>query len=214
MLGVFRDMADDRTKAFLAALNASTPSTEVTTVPTFTPNQLAAIAREVATNVREVEDIVKAYGLTPEQYAAHIHKNGYYQQLLQSYAKEWESIKSTNRRLAFQAAAALEEQLPVLAYRMGNAREDLADVTSIAKLFAQLAGASTTPGNAPLEQNQRFAIHIVIGDRTVSLETNSPQKSGEEISPNREISSESGTSIQKSKMESLPKSLVQDTERS
>lgn len=169
---------DEQREAELAAklIDAEAPDRVVPVLskPALTPNVLAAMARDIATNVYEIEEVVAKYGLTPAQFAVHVHSNGYFQSLLQSYAAEWESIKSTNKRLAFQAAVALEETLPDLARRMGSTREDFADAIGAAKLFTQLAGAGSPPGGSQVsEAGQRFSIQINIGDRKVSLEADS-----------------------------------------
>ena len=171
---------DEQREAELVAelIDAEPPGREVPvpTRPDLTPNQLAAMARDIATNVYEIEDVVQKYGLTTAQFAAHVHPNGFFQNLLKSYAAEWESIKSTNKRLAFQAAAALEESLPALAHRMGSKAEDFADAIGAAKLFTQLAGAGSVPGSTPVEAGQRFSIQINIGDRTVALTASQPKE--------------------------------------
>jgi hypothetical protein len=163
---------DEQREAELAAklIDADPPGREAPepSKPALSTNQLAAIAREIATNVYEIPAILEKYDITQAQFAAHVYPNGYFQGLLKSYAAEWESIKSTNKRLAFQAAAALEESLPALAHRMGSKAEDFADAIGAAKLFTQLAGA----GEKPLDTNaqgERFSIQINIGDRTVAL---------------------------------------------
>ena len=163
---------DEEREAELVAelIDAEPPGRDVPvpTKPDLTPNQLAAMARDIATNVYEIEDIVKKYNITTAQFAAHIHPNGFFKNLLQSYAAEWESIKSTDKRLKFQAAAALEESLPTLAHRMGSKGEDFADAIGAAKLFAQLAGAGEKHGDA-VSGGERFSIQINIGDRTVAI---------------------------------------------
>jgi len=159
--------------------------------PDLTVNQLAAIARDIAINVYEIEVICEKYDITKAQFAAHVHPNGFFQNLLRSYAAEWESIKSTEKRLKFQAAAALEETLPALARRMGSKSEDFADAIGAAKLFAQLAGAGDKQGDA-LSAGERFSIQINIGDRTVAIESDSKQAipaepEGQSLSPPRTL---------------------------
>src|SRR5271165_422701 len=174
-------MDEEREAELIAKLLDADPPGQVVpspSAPELTINQLAAIAREIAINVREIPDILAKYDITAGQFSTHVYPNGYFQQLLKSYAAEWESITSTNKRLAFQAGAALEETLPAIALRMGSTREDLADVIGAAKFFTQLAGAGAGPGGTPAESGQRFSIQINIGDRTVSLEA-SPNAPGQ-----------------------------------
>jgi hypothetical protein len=183
---------DEQRKAELTAqLLDAKPQDQVVPVaskPLLTINQLAAIARDIAINVYDLEDIIRKYDITPAQYTAHVLPNGYFQKLLRSYTAEWESIPSTNKRIALQAGAALEESLPALAHRMGSKSEDLADVIATARLFTQLAGAGAGPGNTTAEAGQRFSIQINIGDHTVSLEAGEQSSRQEDISENTEIS--------------------------
>lgn len=184
-------MDDQREAELVATLIDADPPEQVVPVPSIpllAPNQLATIAREIATNVYPIEDIIAKFDLTPAQYAAHVFPNGYFQTLLQSYAAEWESIKSTNKRLAFQAAAALEQSLPALAHRMGSKSEDFADAVGAAKLFTQLAGAGAQPGVPTTEAGQRFSIQINIGDHTVSVATTEEVPEQPKISADAEIS--------------------------
>ena len=202
---------DEEREADLVAklIDAEPPGRDVPvpTKPDLTPNQLAAMARDIATNVYEIEDVVKKYGLTAAQFAAHVHPNGFFQNLLKSYAAEWESIKSTNKRLAFQAAAALEESLPALAHRMGSKTEDFADAIGAAKLFTQLAGAGEKPGDAATG-GERFTIQINIDSHQVEV----ARRLAQEVPPITEIQGVAVETLQGPEVDSLPKQLVQNTE--
>jgi hypothetical protein len=170
-------MTDDILTALTAALTDTGSSVDKLNL---TPNLLAGIARDIATNIRELPDILLERGITEDQYKTQIEPNSYFQSVLQTYVREWESIGSTKMRIILQAQFALEDKLPVLAGRMSHPNEDLADVATVAKFLKELAGVGPAATNAPSEAKERFSIQIVIGDRSVAIEAKEPQKLVEE----------------------------------
>lgn len=112
-----------------------------TQTPDLGSGVLAAIAREMAIAIRKPEDILAPFNLTIEQFEHDVQPLAFYKQCYEAFVAEWESAGSTNRRIALQAGAALEQILPKLAARMIKSGETLPAVTETAKLFAKLSGA-------------------------------------------------------------------------
>ena len=137
------------------------------------PALLALIARELATEAYTLEQVLKRYELTAEDFETLYAANPYYKRVLEDYTKEWHALGSTHKRLAFAAAAALEEKLPVLADRMGSRSSELSDAVAAAKLFRELAGIAAPAPNTNAQSGTPFSIQINFGDRKVSLETRS-----------------------------------------
>jgi hypothetical protein len=135
------------------------------------PQLFTRLAREIVTGARTLDEILDRYDLSREYYDTQVAPNAYFQKLMEEYTKEWQSIGSTHKRLAFAAAVALEEKLPVLAQRMGDHKVGLSDAVNAAKLFKDLAGiAAPAPVQNPGQPGDKFSIHIDFGHRVVNLE--------------------------------------------
>jgi hypothetical protein len=133
------------------------------------PALMTLIAREMATELRPFEKILEKYLITQDFFDAEIAPNPFFQRVLADYTKEWHSLGSTQKRLAFSALVALEEKLPVLADRMGSRQSELSDAIAAAKLFKDLAGIAP-PMAAPGGNNERFTISINLGNNAVKIE--------------------------------------------
>ena len=134
------------------------------------PTLMALIAHGFATELFNRDQILQRYGLDEAGLQA-IEANPYYQRVLQDYTKEWHAPSTTAKRLAFYAQVALEEQLPILAARMGDRQSALSDAVNTAKLFRDLAGIAPPVAGSGVSQGTPFTISINFGDRKVALET-------------------------------------------
>lgn len=138
------------------------------TLPRFSLVQLGKLAREVATDVRELADVLHDFELTEDQFQ-HLQEKTPFGNMLKAAIQEWNSALSAQDRIRILAANALEEQLPMLAARMGNEKEPLSGAVETGKLLAKLAdiGEGARHGSA----SERFTITINLGDdKTLTLE--------------------------------------------
>ena len=133
--------------------------------PALTANQMAAIAREMAMNVRGADVVLRAAGITKGQFENYVVVHPYYKRCYETFVVEWESALSTNKRIAIEAAAALEDTLPYLIARMQDDKEPLNQATETAKLFTKLAGAGETTGANAV--GEKFSISIILGPETI-----------------------------------------------
>jgi hypothetical protein len=112
-----------------------------------TMGQLTALAREIAQDLYPLPQLLNKHAITQNQYEFLCEHNEYFKNTLASECKEWQSIASTEKRVRLQALAALEDKMPNIANRMGQAAEKLGDVVEAAKFFAKVANVDTTvPG--------------------------------------------------------------------
>lgn len=151
---------------------------------------LTIVARELATEAFTLEQIFRRHNLDQTYYDEQIAPNLYFQRVLADYIKEWQAMGSTHKRLAFAAAAALEEKLPVLADRMGSRQSELADAVAAAKLFRELAGIAAPLASAGANAGTPFTISINFGDRKVALEATPVAPSLEPVRSDTEGQSE------------------------
>jgi hypothetical protein len=126
-----------------------------------TPSSLAALAREVAMDIKVLPDILKHYKLTEETYID-ICKVPFYKRALEVATIEWNSALSTHERLRIEAAASLEDALPGLSARMNNKDETLPAATEVGKLFAKIAGIGE-PERGGAAATEKFTITINLG---------------------------------------------------
>ena len=131
----------------------------------FGPPQMVALARDVGMNIYPLGTVLSNHRLTNAQYEFLQTYNEFFRNSVIQQANEWQGLKSTQDRLRAEAAAALEEKLPILASRMGNQGEKLADAVEAAKLFAKIAGVD---GDAPgvRRGGEGFTITIDLGADT------------------------------------------------
>ena len=141
----------------------------------YEPALLTRIARELATETFTPEQIITRYDIDPEIFAK-ILANPFFQRVLADYTKEWQSLASTQKRVAASALMALEENLPVLADRMGSRASGLADAVAAAKLFKELGGIAAPAPQNQAQQGDGFAIRIDFGSHKVSLQSESPKQ--------------------------------------
>lgn len=131
-------------------------------LPEITAVQLAQLAREIAQDIGLLPAILQKYKLTQPQYEFIEKHNAFFRSVLATEIKNWQSIKSTEARLRLQAQAALEQQMPSVANRMGNAAEKLGDVVEAVKAFARIAGVDAPPAG-PATTGERYQIVIDLG---------------------------------------------------
>ena len=128
------------------------------------PAQIAMLAREMAVAIKDPHLILEAMGVTQAQFDTYVRPNAFYKRAFEAFVLEWESALSTNKRIALQSAAAIEDILPKLSARMSNGQEGLPAVTETAKLLARLAGIGEEKRN--VAEGERFSIVINLGADT------------------------------------------------
>lgn len=130
-----------------------------------TPTRLMQLARDLAIDIQTVPNILAKHGITQAQFEYLSIYNEFFKNALASQATEWQGVKGTADRLAAQAAAALEEQMPTLASRMGSKAEKLVDAVEAAKLFATIARVDGKSGDGR-RNGEGFTITIDLGADT------------------------------------------------
>jgi hypothetical protein len=123
-------------------------------------HRIAAFVRDVAVNLYPIEKTLQKHGISVEQFAL-LKNNDFFKKALECALIEWNSPQSTQKRLAMEAAIALEDAMPVIAARMHKTTESMRDLVEVAKLFAKMAGVGeTTQQSSPSE---KFSVVINLG---------------------------------------------------
>lgn len=129
-------------------------------------NKVSALVRDLAQNMYDVPDILKKHGLNEAQYRL-LAGNEFFKSALEQFTIDWNTAGNTQKRLALEAAIYLEDGLPNVAARMGKATEPLADVVSLVKVLAEIAGTIGAKAiHAPVAPSERFKIIINLGADT------------------------------------------------
>jgi hypothetical protein len=135
----------------------------------FTPVRLAMLAGEVAMDMKELPDILKAYNLTAEVYEK-VCEIPFYANALETARLEWNSPLGTHARIRIESAAILEEALPGLSARMKSRDEAFPAAIEAGKLFAKIAGLGE-PEKAGASSGEKFTINIDLGqDKKLTYE--------------------------------------------
>jgi hypothetical protein len=137
---------------------------------------LGALAREMVMGIRPQAKVLEMFNITEAQFKE-IMVLPFYKRVHEALTIEWESATSTNKRLAVQAGAALEEILPRVVARCANANEALPAVLTGVQTLAKLAGA----GEDKTAQNQGEKFRIVINLGADKIEFNETKKMVEVI---------------------------------
>lgn len=126
----------------------------------WTIQRVAALVRDLAMNMYDLPYILAKHNLTAEQHA-YLEKNEFFKRAVEMAVLEWNSPHSTQKRLAMEAAIALEDALPTMAARLSKPTEQLAGVVALASLFTKIAGIGE---NTPTQNiGEKFKITINLG---------------------------------------------------
>lgn len=126
---------------------------------------MAALAREIAMDIREHHVVLKEYGVNQNQYDF-LLETPFFKRALETAIIEWNSATSTPERIRLEAAAILEDALPHLGARMQRLSEGLPGIVEAGKLFAKIAGLDNSDKNAAAP-GERFRITINLGGDVV-----------------------------------------------
>lgn len=134
----------------------------------WTIHKVADLVRDLAMNLYDEPTILAKHGLTAIDFDV-IKKNKFFQNALEQETIAWNSPQSTTRRLALEAAMAVENALPTVAARLTNSNEPLADVVSLLKVLSEIAGAIGSKANVQSgPAASQFKITINLGGESTT----------------------------------------------
>ena len=140
----------------------------------------AALAREIAQDIRDPVDILPDYGFTgPDDPAwKRLQKSHDFIGLLLQSAREWNAADSTPKRIRYKALASLElviAEMHVIAMTHEN-RERRIEAAKFIKSVAGFDGGGGIGGRGALEDGVGgVSITINIGAKTVSAQLSQPK---------------------------------------
>ncbi len=135
--------------------------------------KLIQLAREIAMDIRPLDEILKTHNLTHDQFE-HVARLPRFQSYLESEASSWHGSLNTHERVKLKAAAMLEEWLPELNIRMHDRAENLNAKIEAGKLARDLAGFARN-GVGVEGAGEKFSVTINLGqDASLKFEKQLP----------------------------------------
>jgi hypothetical protein len=122
---------------------------------------LAALAREMAMNIRNYKAVFADFGITEEDYYE-ICKNEFFKKAKEQIALEWNSTGSTADRIRLQGQAGTEVLMPVAIRRALEATTPLDSVLDTLKMTAKIGGIGDKVADAQ-SGAEKFVITINLG---------------------------------------------------
>jgi hypothetical protein len=133
--------------------------------PNLSASQMAALARELVTNIRDPILTYTEFGINEAQFKQHVKTNEFFKRVYESSVIEWESVKSVDQRISLKSRAILEDSLPVLGADITDAAHALPARVQAATLIAKLGGIGED--RREIAPGERFTITINLGADTV-----------------------------------------------
>lgn len=129
------------------------------------------LAREIAMDIKPLEQILDMLGLSPASWAV-IREDARFQGYLRRCVEEWEGAINTSERVKIKSLAFVEESLPEFFARAHDPKESLPAKTEILKTVARFAnvGGSDFAGAG---SGERLSVTINLGsDKQLRIERN------------------------------------------
>ena len=136
------------------------------------------LAREIASDMREIPDILALYGITSEQWDA-LQNSPRFRRLLQTSMEEWQSVANTAERVKVKSLAFVEEVLPEFYGRVHDPKETLSAKNEVLKTISRLAGIGGAVEGAITGERMVITINLGADNQLSFVKTSSPVIEGE-----------------------------------
>jgi len=120
-----------------------------------------SIAREIAINHKSVEDILKEYSVSAEDWKL-LSEDPDFTRILQAEIIAWQGAQNTIERTRLKAAALMEEWLVEANTHLYDPHVSLSSKIELAKLIEKMAGISASNANG-IDAGGGFRVTINIG---------------------------------------------------
>jgi hypothetical protein len=107
--------------------------------PGFNDVTLLKLAREIAMDIRPLEDLLASLEISAENWGI-IQSLPTFQTYLRGAVEEWQSATNTQERVRLKSLSFVEEALPEFFARAHDPKESLAAKTEVLKAVAKFAG--------------------------------------------------------------------------
>lgn len=139
----------------------------------FNDTGLIKLAREIAMDVRPLDEILETFEITPENWQK-LTESTRFQYLLRSEIEAWNSATNTAERVKIKSLAFVEEALPEFYARAHDPKEPLNSKVEVLKTISKFAGIGGSNFDASM-QGERFSVTINLGaDQQLKIEKTLP----------------------------------------
>lgn len=126
------------------------------------------LAREIAMDMRNLEEILKTHGITQPEWDD-ICTQPAFQRLLRGEVEAWESATNTAERVKLKSLAFVEEALPEFFARAHDTKELLSAKVEVLKTISKFAGVGQSVDNTNL--GDKLTVTINLGsDQSLKIE--------------------------------------------
>jgi hypothetical protein len=151
---------------------SNTPKTgQLTTESTIFAVDFAALAREIAMDVFDLQQILDLHKLSDEEWMK-ISDNPKFQAILKNMIADWESAANTRERVKIKAATGLESVLEPYIAEIQDTKIPLAQRVEAGKFLARLGELD---GNLGVGQGDRFQIVLNMGTSHQAIDVSVPK---------------------------------------
>jgi hypothetical protein len=142
----------------------------VVQTPSFDELTIVKLAREIAMDLRPIEDIVESLGISSPEWDA-IQALPLFQDRVRTATEEWQSGMNTSERVRMKSLAFVEEALPEFFARAHDPKEGLAAKTEVLKTISKFAGIGRSVDG--VGSGERMVVTINLGaDHQLKVEKN------------------------------------------
>lgn len=140
----------------------------------WTIHKSAGLVREIAQNMYDLPTILAKFGLDQGQYDR-LKDNEFFKKAVDATIIEWNAPQNTKKRLALEAAIAIEDALPDIASRLKKSNEPLPGVVQLLKVMSEIAGVTgqSTQGQ-PSAAGAQFKITFNLGADQAAFQKRAP----------------------------------------
>jgi hypothetical protein len=138
--------------------------------PSFNDVTLLKLAREIAMDMRTLDDILELHNVKREEWDV-ISALPLFQQYLRQCIEEWHSAANTQDRVRLKSLAFVEEALPEFYARAHDPNENLNAKVEVLKTVARFAGVGGSVDGSVT--GERLTVTINLGaDQQLKIEKN------------------------------------------
>lgn len=127
--------------------------------PSFDDVVMLKLAREIAMDIKPLEDILSTHGIDQSQWLT-ITETHRFQGYLRGAIEEWQSATNTAERVRLKSLSFVEEALPEFYARAHDPKESLAAKTEVLKTVAKFAGVGGTVDGAVSGEKLTVTINL------------------------------------------------------
>jgi hypothetical protein len=135
----------------------------------FNPTNFSRLAREIAMDILELDEILALHQLDAEDWER-IHSDVRFQKMLADMRAQWNSAENTKERVRVKAATGIEMALDSVVLELMSPAIPLGQRVQAFQMLAKLGDLEVKPDQPVIQPGDRVQISINIGQGSVTTE--------------------------------------------